>query len=60
MKTIRIIAVALVAAIAASATSAAWAAKRNAPHEDRGWKTYLPGEGGCKDDLGFGWTNKCD
>ena len=55
MKTLKTtIAIALVAAIAGSATSAAWAAK--AFNEGRGSKTYLPGEGGCKDDSGQGWV----
>jgi hypothetical protein len=55
MKTLKTsIAIALAATIAGSATSAAWAAK--AFHEDRSSKTYLPGEGGCKDDSGQGWV----
>jgi hypothetical protein len=51
-KTTRIIAVAIAAAISVGATSTAWAAKAQ---ESRG-KTYLPGEGGCKDDSGHGWV----
>jgi hypothetical protein len=61
MKTTRIIAIAIAAAISASATSAAWAAKAGAFDEPRGSKTYLPGEGGCKNDSGLGWvTYGCD
>ena len=57
MKTLKTtIAIALGAAIAGSATSAAWAAKANSFNEGRGSKTYLPGEGGCKDDSGQGWV----
>jgi hypothetical protein len=52
LKLIRVVAIVLAGSIAASATTTAWAK----PHEERGFKTYLPGEGGCKDDLGFGWT----
>lgn len=52
LKTTRILAVAIVAAISAGATSTAWAAKAPEFHG----KTYLPGEGGCKDDSGQGWV----
>jgi hypothetical protein len=52
MSTLKIIAVALVTAIAAGATSTAWAA----PQHSHSYKTYLPGEGGCKDDSGQGWV----
>lgn len=52
LKTTRIIAVALVTAISAGATSTAWAAKAQ---EFEG-KTYLPGEGGCKNESGQGWV----
>jgi hypothetical protein len=51
LKTTRIIAVAIATAIAASATTGTLVAK---PHEFS--KTYLPGEGGCKDDSGQGWV----
>ena len=55
MSTLKIIAVVLVTAIAAGATGTAWAA----PQQSH--KTYLPGEGGCKDDSGQGWvTYGCD
>jgi hypothetical protein len=47
----------LVAAIAASGTSVAWAKSAN-PHEERGWKTYLPGEGGCNEQHIF-WVQPC-
>jgi hypothetical protein len=53
LKTTRIIAVAIVTAITAAATSTAWAAPQQ---QSRGFKTYLPGEGGCKDDSGQGWV----
>lgn len=54
MSTLKIIAVVLVTAIAAGATGTAWAAPQS-------HKTYLPGEGGCKDDSGQGWvTYGCD
>lgn len=60
MKTTRIIALVIAAAISTSATSAAWAAKASTFGEPRGSKTYLPGEGGCKDDSGLGWvTHGC-
>ena len=52
LKTTRILAVAIVAAISAGATSTAWAA----PQQFHGSKTYMPGEGGCKDDSGQGWV----
>jgi hypothetical protein len=56
--TTRIIAIGIAAAIAASTTSTAWAA-RTKPTEERGLKTYLPGEGGCKDEMLF-WNSPCN
>jgi hypothetical protein len=50
----RVIAIALAGSIAASATTAAWAKPQEEP---RGEKTYLPGEGGCKDDQGSAGSN---
>lgn len=51
----RVIAIAIAGSFIASATTAGWAK----PHEEpRGFKTYLPGEGGCKDDMTF-WTAPC-
>jgi hypothetical protein len=67
LKTNRAIAIGLAVATAVGGTSAAWAARVNPydgralinkPIEDRGFKTYLPGEGGCKDDMGF-WVAPC-
>jgi hypothetical protein len=64
LKTNHAIALGLAAAIAVIGTSAAWAARGN-PHssrgiivEDRGQKTYLPGEGGCKDEM-LHWSQPC-
>jgi hypothetical protein len=55
LKLSRVIAIALAGSIIASATTAALAK----PHDEpRGFKTYLPGEGGCKDDMQF-WTAPC-
>jgi hypothetical protein len=51
-----VIAIALAGSIAASATTTAWAKPQQEP---RGEKTYLPGEGGCKDDQGFGRIKPC-
>ena len=63
LKTNHAIALGLAAAIAVIGTSAAWA--RVNPHnsrgvivEDRGFKTYLPGEGGCKDEMLY-WSQPC-
>jgi hypothetical protein len=51
----RVIAIALAGSIVASATTVALAK----PHDEpRGSKTYLPGEGGCKDEMTF-WTAPC-
>jgi hypothetical protein len=52
LKLTRLIAIALAGSIAAGATTAALAA----PQHERGFKTYQPGEGGCKDDSGQGWV----
>jgi hypothetical protein len=52
LKLTRVIAIALAGSLAASVTTAAVAK----PHLERGFKTYLPGEGGCKDDSGQGWV----
>jgi hypothetical protein len=54
-KITHIVAVVIIAAIAGSATSSAWA-QAGAFGEPRGSKTYMPGEGGCKDDSGHGWV----
>jgi hypothetical protein len=62
LKTNHAIALGLAAAIAVIGTSAAWA--RSNPHirgvivEERGQKTYLPGEGGCKDEM-LHWRQPC-
>ena len=66
LKTSQAIALGLAAAIAVGGTSAAWAARVNPydgrgvikPIEDRGFKTYLPGEGGCRDEMLF-WSQPC-
>ncbi len=51
----RVIAIVIAGSFIASATTTAW----TKPHEQpRGQKTYLPGEGGCKDDMTF-WTAPC-
>jgi hypothetical protein len=56
LKLTRVIAIALAGSIVASASTVALAK----PHDEpRGERTYLPGEGGCKDDQGFGWIKPC-
>jgi hypothetical protein len=56
MKLTRLIAVALAGSIAVSASTTALAKSHDEP--GRGQKTYLPGEGGCKDEMIF-WSAPC-
>ena len=58
LKMTRIIAAGLALTMAAGVTSSAWAAKVNPPKQERGYKTYLPGEGGCKDEM-LHWVHPC-
>jgi hypothetical protein len=58
VKMTRIIAAGLALSMAAGMTSSAWAAKVNPPKQDRGFQTYLPGEGGCKDEM-LHWSQPC-
>jgi hypothetical protein len=58
MSMTRIIAIGLATALAASATSAAWAARGNPPQVERGAQTYLPGEGGCREQAIY-WSHPC-
>jgi hypothetical protein len=54
LKLTRLIAIALAGSIAASAATIALAA----PQQERGFKTYEPGEGGCKDEM-LHWVKPC-
>jgi hypothetical protein len=54
LKLTRVIALALAGSLAASVTTAAVAK----PHQERGSQTYLSGEGGCKEDMGY-WSHPC-